>query len=69
MSVDLEALYDDCKAELDEFKIDAVAEMNAQVTAYTNDTLKQEHKAKADFLRLIEASIIKLHGLTNLTGD
>ena len=31
--------------------------------------MKQEHKAKADFLRLIEASIIKLHGITTLTGQ
>ena len=31
--------------------------------------MKQEHKAKADFLRLIEASIIKLHGITTLTNQ
>lgn len=43
--------------------------MDAQITSYEEDALKQEHKAKADFLRLIEASIIKLHGLSTLTGD
>jgi hypothetical protein len=69
LKVDLKALYDDCKAELDEFKIDAETEMDAQITAYENDSMKQEHKAKADFLRLIEASIIKLHGITTLTAD
>jgi hypothetical protein len=69
LKVDLQALYDDCKAELDEFKIDAETEMDAQITAYEEDSMKQEHKAKADFLRLIEASIIKLHGITSLTPD
>ena len=69
LKVDLEALYQDCKTELDNFKTDAETEMQTQITAYEDDTAKQEHKAKADFLRLIEASIIKLHGLTNLTGD
>lgn len=68
MKVDFQALYDDCKAELDEFKIDVETEMQAQITTYEEDALKQEHKAKADFLRLIEASIIKLHGITSLTG-
>ena len=68
LKYDLEALYDDCKAELDEFKIDAEAQMQTQITAYTNDANKQEHKAKADFLRLIETSIIKLHGFNNLTS-
>jgi hypothetical protein len=68
LSVDLQALYDDCKVELDEFKADAEAEMQTQIDAYNADAGKQEHKAKADFLRLIEASIIKLHGITSLTG-
>ena len=69
LSVDLQALYDDCKAELDEFKLDAEAEMMTQIDAYKADAGKQEHKAKADFLRLIEASIIKLHGIKTLTGE
>lgn len=68
LKFDFQALYDDCKAELDEFKVDVETEMQAQITTYEEDALKQEHKAKADFLRLIEASIIKLHGITSLTG-
>ena len=68
LKVDFQALYDDCKAELDEFKTDVETEMQAQITTYEEDALKQEHKAKADFLRLIEASIIKLHGISTLTG-
>ena len=69
LKVELEALYQDCKTELDNFKTDAETEMQTQITAYTDDTAKQEHKAKADFLRLIESSITKLHGLTSLTAQ
>jgi hypothetical protein len=43
--------------------------MQNQITDYNDDAVKQEHKAKADFLRLIEASIIKLHGITSLTSE
>ena len=69
LKVDFQALYDDCKAELDEFKVDIETEMQAQIDGYSADALKQEHKAKADFLRLIEASIIKLHGISSLTSE
>ena len=48
LKVDFQALYDDCKAELDEFKVDIETEMQAQIDGYSADALKQEHKAKAD---------------------
>lgn len=37
------------------------------ITEYDNDALDQVTKAKSDFLRLMEATLIKLHGL-DLTG-
>ena len=45
---------------------EATAEINAKITDYTNEADKQENKAKETFLRLIESSMIKLHGLTDL---
>ena len=61
-------LFEECKLELEEFKDEAIDIMCEDIDAYTADAEKQEHKAKADFLRLIESSIVKLHDLTNLTG-
>lgn len=54
---------------MDAFKIDAEAVLAAKCLTYTDDAEKQHHKAKADFLRLIESSMKKLVGLSNLTPE
>jgi hypothetical protein len=48
---------------------EATAEINAKITGYTDDAGKQENKARETFLRLIESSMVKLHGLTDLTAS
>jgi hypothetical protein len=68
-SYDIVAVYDDCKAELDAFKLDAEEVIAAKCLNYTLDADKQHHKAKADFLRLIESSMKKLVGLSGLTPE
>ena len=50
------------------FKTEAETEIQEQIDAYVADADKQEHKARATFLALIESSMVKLHGLTNITG-
>jgi len=54
---------------LDAFKVDAEAVILAKCVNYSNDANKQHHKAKADFLRLIESSMKKLVGLSGLTAE
>jgi hypothetical protein len=47
---------------------EASTEIDAKIDGYTDEANKQENKAKETFLRLIESSMIKLHGLTDLTA-
>lgn len=60
----VELCYDKMSDQINE----ATAEINAKITGYTTDAGKQENKARETFLRLIESSMIKLHGLTGLTA-
>jgi hypothetical protein len=66
------AIYDAavelCISKMGDQITEATAEINAKITDYTNEADKQENKAKETFLRLIESSMIKLHGLTDLTA-
>jgi len=57
-----------CLDKLDDFRTEATNEIDDKIDSYTNDADKQENKAKETFLRLIESSMVKLHGLTDLTA-
>ena len=57
-----------CLTKMDAFRDEAADEIGDKVDSYTADAAKQENKAKETFLRLIESSMVKLHGLTDLTA-
>ena len=61
-------MFTDCTTELSEFSLQSTTELTELIADYTADTAKQVNKAKSDFLRLMEATLIKLHGLTDLDG-
>lgn len=50
------------------FFSEASGELSTKINDYDVENQKQQWKAKADFLRLIESSMVKLHDLTNLNG-
>jgi hypothetical protein len=58
-----------CFEKMNDQVTEATAEINAKITGYTDDAGKQENKARETFLRLIESSMVKLHGLTDLTAS
>lgn len=57
-----------CFTKMTDQIAEAKAEINEKITGYTEDAAKQEAKAKQTFLRLIESSMVKLHGLQHLTA-
>ena len=58
-----------CITKMNDQVTEAKAEIDARITTYTDDAAKQENKARETFLRLIESSMVKLHGLTGLTAE
>ena len=65
-------IYDEavelCIEKMNDQITEAAAEIDAKIDGYTADAAKQENKARETFLRLIESSMVKLHGLTDLTA-
>jgi len=57
-----------CFEKMNDQVAEAKAEIDAKIMTYTEDAGKQENKARETFLRLIESSMVKLHGLTDLTA-
>ena len=54
--------------EMDTFETAAIGDLNTEINRYQKDADQQESKAKADFVRMIHASLKKLHDLNDLTS-
>ena len=63
-----DAAHELCLTKMSELQTEADADIDAKIMTYTDDAGKQENKARETFMRLIESSMIKLHGLTDLTA-
>lgn len=63
-----DAAHELCLTKMSELQTEADADIAAKILTYTDDAGKQENKARETFMRLIESSMIKLHGLTDLTA-
>jgi len=63
-----DAAHELCLTKMSELQTEADADIDAKIMTYTDDADKQENKARETFMRLIESSMIKLHGLTDLTA-
>jgi len=65
----LNDVYDECLDEMNDFKDDAEEAFDELIDYHGDDASKQQDKAKSDFVRLIESSMIKIHGIEHLTPE
>ena len=66
---DVTAAYTECQTEMMNFRLKITEVINEMRDGYVEEAQVQQHLAKTDFLKLVAATIKKIHDVSGLTEE
>lgn len=67
---ELDAIYQECKDELDNFNMKVIEVLDEQIADYIEDARNQKNIVATDFANVLETTLFKIHeGLSDLSDE